>query len=289
MIEKVMVVGYGVMGRGIALSFARGGHKVLILSRNPGRIDDLPEGVSAISELPDTASDAAPDLIIEAIPETMALKHELLLRLQEAYADKPILATNTSGLSMEEMAEPLKHPHKFIGIHYFQPAEAFPAVEVIRIASTSDETLEAVKAALQRNGQDAVVLNQPVPGFLANRLQHAMLHEAFSLIQDGIVSAAEVDQICKNMFGPRMCVTGLIEQKDISGLTTTATVQKTLIPQLYHNGEPTRLLQDMVANNQIGVKSGQGFYSWQGRDIEAYKRRNADKLARILAILAEAD
>jgi 3-hydroxybutyryl-CoA dehydrogenase len=283
MINSVMIVGYGVMGRGIALSFARGGHDVTVLSRNPSRIDDLPARVTAIAELPEQA----PDLIIESIPENLDLKNQLFARLEAAYGDRPILATNTSGLSMDTMAQALSHPRRFIGIHYFQPAEAFPVVEVIRVAATTDAVLEEVKAALERNGQDAIVLNQPIPGFLGNRLQHAMLHEAFSLIEDGIVTAADVDRICKTMFGPRMCVTGLIEQKDISGLNTTALTQRNLVPLLYHSGKPTRRLQEMVERGDLGVKTGQGFYDWRDRDVPAYQQKAADRLARILAILAE--
>jgi 3-hydroxybutyryl-CoA dehydrogenase len=281
-----MVVGYGIMGRGIALSFARGGHAVTIVSRDPTRITDLPAGVIAVADaqLPATA----PDLIIESIPERLELKQQLFARLEAAYGGQPILATNTSGLSMEAMAEQLTHPQRFIGIHYFQPAEAFKVVEVIRVAATDDSVLEGVKAALQRNGQDAVVINQPIPGFLGNRLQHAMLYEAFRLIEDGIVTAADVDRICKAMFGPRMCVTGLIEQKDISGLATTAMTQRNLLPYLYR-GAPTALLQRMVDEGRVGVKTGEGFYDWRDRDVEAYKRKAADKVARILAILAEDD
>jgi 3-hydroxybutyryl-CoA dehydrogenase len=281
-----MVVGYGIMGRGIALSFARGGHAVTIVSRDPSRITDLPEGASAVADGQLPAE--APDLIIESIPERLELKQQLFARLEAVYGGQPILATNTSGLSMEAMAEQLAHPQRFIGIHYFQPAEAFKVVEVIRVAATDDSVLEGVKAALQRNGQDAVVINQPIPGFLGNRLQHAMLYEAFRLIEDGIVTAADVDRICKAMFGPRMCVTGLIEQKDISGLATTAMTQRNLLPYLYR-GAPTALLQRMVDEGRVGVKTGEGFYDWRDRDVEAYKRKAADKVARILAILAEDD
>jgi 3-hydroxybutyryl-CoA dehydrogenase len=286
MIRRIMVIGYGVMGRGIALSFARGGHEVIVLSRDPARITDLPAGASAVADtqLPDTA----PELIIESIPERLELKQQLFARLEAAYGDQPILATNTSGLSMDAMAEKLAHPERFIGIHYFQPAEAFKVVEVIRVAATSNSVLADVKAALKRNGQDAVVINQPIAGFLGNRLQHAMLYEAFRLIEDGIVTAADVDRICKAMFGPRMCVTGLIEQKDISGLATTALTQRNLLPHLYR-GEPTKLLQQMVDDDRTGVKTGQGFYDWRSRDVEAYKHKAADKVARILAILAEDD
>lgn len=283
MIHHVMVIGYGIMGSGIARSFARGGHRVTVLSRNPGRIKRIPDGICAVSELPHEP----PDLIIEAIPEDIGLKNSLFARLESTYSDAAILATNTSGLSLETMSAELQNPDRFIGIHYFHPAEMFPTVEVILTPQTAQQTLGAVETALNRNGQQAVVLNRSIEGFLVNRLQHAVLHEAFSMIDKGIVTAEDVDRVCKTMFGPRMCVTGLLEQKDISGLNTTASVQRTLVPLLDHSGKPVRLLQDMVAQGQIGVKSSSGFYDWHDRDVETYKKTSMDKLTRILSILAE--
>ena len=283
MMRHVMVVGYGIMGQGIALSFVRGGHQVTVLSRNPSRIDALPDGILAVAELPADP----PDLIIEAVPERLELKNSLFARLERAYGDLPILATNTSGLSMEAMAAELQYPHRFIGIHYFQPAEMLPSVEVMLVKQTDQTTLQQVTEALSRNGQQAVIIKRPIAGFLANRLQHAMLHEAFSMIEQGLVTAEDVDLVCKTMFGPRMCVTGLLEQKDISGLATTAAAQQTLVPQLNHSGTPIRLLQDMVARGQVGVKSGVGFYDWANRDIAAHKKEAMKKLVSILEILSE--
>ena len=188
---------------------------------------------------------------------------------------------------MEALAAELHYPHRFIGIHYFQPAEMLPSVEVMLVEQTDQTTLQRVTEALSRNGQQAVIIKRPIVGYLANRLQHAMLHEAFSMIEQGVVSAEDVDLVCKTMFGPRMCVTGLLEQKDISGLATTAAAQQTLVPQLNHSGKPTRLIQDMVARGQLGVKSGTGFYDWGNRDIAAYKKEAMKKLVNILEILSE--
>lgn len=188
---------------------------------------------------------------------------------------------------MEDMANNLSHPDRFIGIHYFQPAEIFPSVEVILVEQTKHEIVKDVTAALKRNGQDSILINRPIVGFLVNRLQHAVLHEAFSMIEQGVVTAEDIDRACKTMFGPRMCVTGLIEQKDISGLATTAATQRNLVPQLNHSGVPTQNIQDMVDRGEEGVKSGKGFYDWRSRDVEAHKKRAMGRLSRILEILAE--
>jgi len=282
-INSVMIVGYGTMGRGIVETFAKNGFETCVLTRDPSRIDDLPEHATAISDLPSTA----PDLIIESIPEDIALKHELFTRLENAYGNSSILATNTSGLPIDEVAAPLAHKDKFIAVHYMQPAEAFPLVEVCRLNETTDEVTDATVEALARSGKESIVLQKPVIGFLINRLQHALLHEAYSMIEDGIVSAADVDKFARRGFGPRMCVTGLIEQKDISGIDVNAAAQRSIVPDLNHSGKPCQMLQDMAARGDIGVKSGKGFYDWAERDIDAYRKAAASKLDRIWIALSD--
>jgi 3-hydroxybutyryl-CoA dehydrogenase len=282
-INSVLIIGYGVMGRGIALTFARGGHTTAVLSRNPSKAADVPDGVSVIGNLPEMA----PDLILESIPEDLPLKLDLLKTLEAKYGDGPIIATNTSSLPMEPMAEALRASGRFIGMHYFQPPDALPMVEVIRCEQTRDDVVAACRDALMRNGQRAIVLNRPIQGFLANRLQHAMLHEALCMIEDGYCTAEDVDDFCRSMFGPRMSVTGLILQKDISGLQTTAKTHRELVPTFYHTRTPCALLQDMVARGDLGMSTGKGFYDWTGRDTTTLKEKWADKVKRVLAVLQE--
>ena len=276
-VNSVMVVGYGTMGRGILETFAKNGFEASVLTRNPARIKDLPSGSTAHSALPDRA----PDLIIESIPEDLTLKHELFHRLEEKYGDHPVFGTNTSGLPIEAIAKPMQHKDRFIAIHYMQPAEAFPLVEICRLAETSDLVTDRAIEALSRSGKDAIVLNRPITGFLINRLQHALLHEAYCMIEEGVVSVEDVDKFAREAFGPRMCVTGLIQQKDLSGIDVNAAAQRSIVPSLYHSGVPCQMLQDMAARGDLGVKTGKGFYDWSGQDIDALKRKNAAKLERL--------
>lgn len=278
-IRSVLVAGSGVMGRGVARAFARGGYEVAILSRNPAALDALPPGVRGVGDL----GAFSPDMVVDNVPEDMALKRDLLARCEEAYPDDTILATNTSTLPLDEMGAELRQPDRFIGLHYLQPADAFPLVEVIRTSATADWVVEAVVAALPACGQAALMVNQPIEGFLINRLQHAILREAYFMIEAGICSVADVDAVAKRLLGPRMCVTGLIEQKDIANLETHVRSHDSLVPHLASNTVPTRLIHDLVDNGHLGVKTGRGFYDWSGRDVEAYK---ADVAARLKAILA---
>ena len=278
---SVLVAGSGVMGAGIAAAFLRAGAKVWVLSRAPERVADKVPGAVGTAQLPEQM----PELIVESIPEKLDLKRSLYAEIEARYGGKPILTTNTSGLPLEDLAAGLAHRRRFLGLHYFMPADVMPLVEVIRTAETEDAAVETVVAGVRACGQNPLVLNRPIPGFLINRLQHAILHEAYYLIEQGICGPEEIDQAAREMFGPRMCVTGLIEQKDLSGLDTHALVQRAIVPHLNHSAEPAKLVQDMYARGDIGVKSGKGFYDWSKRDPRKRQAEARAKLAEILALL----
>jgi 3-hydroxybutyryl-CoA dehydrogenase len=285
-VHHVLVCGYGTMGRGIVNLFTKGGFTVSILTRDPAKLaGELPEGATAVADLPADP----PDLVMENYPEDLAAKQALFARLEAAYAGHPIISTNTSGLDLTELAAPLAHKDKFIGVHYLQPPDAFPLAEATRIAETSDDTVERMVGALKQVGQDAVVLNEPVVGFLFNRLQHALLHEAYHMLEQGWVTPEDIDKYARLAFGPRMCVTGIIQQKDVGGLDVNAASQRSIIPALHHSAQPVQLVQDMAARGEHGVKSGKGFYDWTEIDIAAFKAKAADKTRRILAIIREED
>jgi 3-hydroxybutyryl-CoA dehydrogenase len=278
---SVLVAGSGVMGAGIAAAFLRSGAKVAILSRSPERVPEKVPGALGAARLPDEA----PDLIIESVPEKIELKKQLYREIEAKYGGRPVVATNTSGLPLPALADGLAHKERFLGLHYFMPADVMPLVEVIRTPETADDAAETVIAGVRACGQDPLVLNRPIEGFLINRLQHAILHEAYYLIEQGICGPEEVDQAAREMLGPRMCVTGLIEQKDLSGLDTHALVQRAIVPHLHHSAEPSPLVQGMYARGDIGVKSGKGFYDWTARDPKKRQAEARTKLAEILALL----
>ncbi|MCE5265090.1 MAG: 3-hydroxyacyl-CoA dehydrogenase family protein [Deltaproteobacteria bacterium] len=280
-IRSVLVIGSGSMGWGILRTFAAAGFDAAVLSRNPDRLPALPSGARAVSVLPAEP----PDLIIESIPEVLELKVDFFRRLGAAYGDRPIVASNTSGLPLEELAAACGHPHRFIGIHYFHPADVAPLVEVIPVDDRDGSLVRRTVAALMQTGKEALVIKKPVAGFLVNRLQHAILHEAYHLIEEGIVSAEDVDKVAKRLFGPRMCITGLIEQKDISGLDTHALAQQAIVPHLWHGAEPIRIVQEKYSRGDLGLKTGRGFYDWTGRDPGEVRKAVAERLARLIEFL----
>jgi 3-hydroxybutyryl-CoA dehydrogenase len=279
MIQTVLVVGSGVMGRGIATSFGTAGFHCTVLSRHPEQVG----GLRATGELPREP----PDLVIEAVPEDLALKVDLFRRLDDAYEGRSILASNTSSLPLQRIADTLAHPESFCGIHYFHPAERFAYAELIEVAETAPEVVASVILALGRTGKRPIHLRKPVVGALINRLQHALLHEAGHLLDEGVVDVESIDLVARHLLGPRMCVTGVLEQKDLTGTGTLAAVQRELVPHLHHGAEPTRTIQDVAAAGNDGVRTGRGFYDWSGRDVDEYERRTGIKLSRILDIVRE--
>lgn len=281
-VARVLVVGAGTMGRGVAKSFAESGFETAIWSRRAGTLVDLPRGVAAVARPPAEP----PDLVIENVPEDAAIKLEVFRALEAAYPPSVILATNTSGLPLDALAQGLERPERFLGTHYFQPADVFPMVEVVAASATAPAVVARVAEAMKRTGKDAILVRKPVPGYLINRLQHAMLHEAYHLIETGVATAGEVDRVARQLLGPRMCVTGLIEQKDIGGLEGHARAQRVLVPALAHDGKPVAYLQEMVGRGEIGLKAGRGFYDWSDCDATAVVAQSMARLKRLLDFLA---
>ncbi len=281
-IQTILVAGYGVMGMGVANSFHCGGFDVSILTRDPARaLADAPEGVKAVSKLPDEP----PDYVSENFPEEIAPKQELFAEMEAKWEGASIIASNTSGLDLEDLAATLSHKNMFMGVHYLQPADAFACVEAIRIAETSDETKDRVVDALERTDNEVVLLNRPVIGALFNRLQHAMLHEAYWMIEQGLCSVEDVDKFARLAMGPRMCAGGLIEIKDLGGLVVHAASQSEIIPKLTLTKEPAPFVQNLPKQGFTGADAGRGFYDWSGKDVAKRRRQVKEMTRKILDIV----
>ena len=284
-ISKITVVGGGLQGCGIAALFAGAGVETVLYHPRPSAPRSLPEGVRLTATL---AADE-PDLIIESVPEDLDTKIAVFRQLEAAYGERVILASNTSGLPLEDMAAALERPQRFLGMHFFTPAEVSPLVEVIRVAATDAGALARIEVVLARAGRDALMVSSPVVGYVWNRLQHAMLHEAYYLIEHGIARAEDIDAVARRLFGPRFCVTGLIESKDMGGLAMHADAQDAIVPHLNASRTASPMLRRMVENGDIGIRSGRGFYDWRGRDADAITAAAAAKLRRLNAFLESED
>ena len=281
-IQTVLIYGYGVMGCGVAKTFAAAGFTTLVKSRRAQQLTGLPANVTAAERLPEKA----PDLVIEFVPEDPKVKQAVYAELEAAYGEEtPLIASGTSGLDLVELSRSMKRRERFLGVHYFMPADVAPVVEVMAGLATSREDVDRVADALRRTGKEPVVLYKPIVGFLVNRLQHAILHEAYYLIEAGVASVEDIDHAARRVLAPRMCLNGLIQQKDISGLKIHADAQESIIPKLFHNATPNPMLQTMVALGRTGLSAGRGFYDWSGCDAEAVRKQASSQLARLLEFL----
>jgi 3-hydroxybutyryl-CoA dehydrogenase len=281
-IQTVLIYGYGVMGRGVAKTFADAGFATFVKTRRAGQLPDLPERITAGERLPEKA----PDLVIEFVPEDPKVKQAVYAELEAAYAGSmPLVASGTSGLDLVELSRKMKRRERFLGVHYFMPADVAPVVEVMAGLATPREDVDRVADALRRTGKEPVVLYKPIVGFLINRLQHAILHEAYYLIEAGVATAEDIDHAARRMLAPRMCLNGLIQQKDISGLKIHADAQESIVPKLFHNANPNPMLQTMVALGRTGLSAGKGFYDWSGCDADAVRKQASSQLARLLEFL----
>lgn len=278
--QSILIVGAGVMGQGIARLFAAAGIDVTLMDCQNVKISQ--PGVKFVRQTP---AASVPDLVIEAVFEEAAVKKSVYAEIEKVYGGRPVVATNTSGLSLNDLAEGLKYPERFLAMHFFMPAELFPMIEVVRANRTDDSAVALAISAVKQAGREPIVLDRAVNGYLINRLQHSILHEAYHLLEAGIATPEMIDKVARQLLGPRMCVTGLLEQKDIAGLEIHAKAQRSIVPSLSHTGVPSPYLQNMVARGDLGIRSGKGFYDWTGRDAAEVQRKANEQLQRLLAFL----
>jgi 3-hydroxybutyryl-CoA dehydrogenase len=273
-------MGAGVMGQGIARLFAKAGVRVTLVDERD--VDFTHPGVKLLRHAP---VDDVPDLVIEAVFEDRAVKQSVYAEMERVYGGRPVVATNTSGLPLNELAVGLKYPHRFLAMHFFMPADLFPMIEVVRADRSEDSAVDLAVSAVEQAGREPILLQRAVNGYLINRLQHSILHEAYHLLEDGIVTPEMVDKVARRLLGPRMCITGLLEQKDLAGLVMHAQAQRSIVPSLSHTGVPSPFLQNMVARGEVGIRSGKGFYDWTGKDTTKLQSQANQRLQRLLAFL----
>ena len=284
-IRTVLVCGYGVMGQGVAATFAAAGFRTFILSRRADALGNLPPGARAVSRLEQLGANV-PDLAIEFAPENLESKQAVYRELEDAFAQAgTIIATGTSGLDLVRLANAMDRPDRFVGVHYFMPADSSRVVEIMAGPESPASLVDLVADAVEATGKDTVRLYQPTIGYLVNRLQHALLHEAYYLIEAGVASAADIDRAARSLLAPRMCISGIIRQKDIGGLKIHADAQRSIVPALFHNGIPNPMLQAMVARGETGLDAGRGFYDWASADPERERARISHAMKALLEFL----
>jgi 3-hydroxybutyryl-CoA dehydrogenase len=285
---RIAVIGAGLMGHGIAQVFALAGHDVTItdahrptldsaLSRISANLRDLGDDEKAVSrvkpvaDLADCVREA--DYVVEAILEDMPLKQKTFAEIEKHVRTDTILASNTSVMPITEIMQGLKHRERALGTHWWNPPFLVPLVEVIGTRWTSQAAIDfTMKLHADAQKQPAHV-KKDVPGFIGNRLQHALWREAVSLVERGICDAETVDRVIKAAFGRRLAVLGPLENADLVGTDLTLAIHKTVLPDIDHRPGPSPYLERLVAEGKLGFKSGEGFRKWSAEEQAALRSK----------------
>jgi len=274
---RIGVLGAGLMGHGIAQVFALAGHEVRIYDPSPAALEtvrariaanlrdlDEDEGaaqrVAPASTIAEAVTDA--DFVVEAALENLAVKQALFAEVERHAPAHAILASNTSVIPITQIMQGIADGARTVGTHWWNPPFLVPLVEVIGNDRTSQETIDATMALHEAIGKTPVHVKKDVPGFVGNRLQHALWREAISLVEHGICDARTVDTVIKASFGRRLAVLGPLENADLVGTDLTLAIHNTVLPSIESRPGPSPYLEGLVASGKLGMKSGEGFRTW---------------------------
>jgi 3-hydroxybutyryl-CoA dehydrogenase len=293
---RIAVVGAGLMGHGIAQVFALAGHDVTItdtvmaslgsvharIAANLRELGDDAGAVERVHPSPDLAATVRDaDFIVEAVLEDLPLKRKLFAAIERTARPDAVLASNTSVIPITQIMRGLKDKSRALGTHWWNPPFLVPLVEVIGTRWTSAATIDRTMALHAAAGKTPVHVKKDVPGFVGNRLQHALWREAVSLVENGICDAETVDTVIKASFGRRLAVLGALENADLVGTDLTLAIHKTVLPAIDSRAAPSPYLKALVKSGKLGFKSGEGFRTWPA-DAQATLR------SRVLAHLKQA-
>ncbi|MFC4248051.1 3-hydroxyacyl-CoA dehydrogenase family protein [Natribaculum luteum] len=310
-IDRVAIVGTGMMGYGIGTVYSSQGCTVrmydvseealaqaetnveatLTTLANAGRIptediDAIADRITYHDALDAAVEDA--DLVTEAVTEDLEIKQEVFERLDRHAPASATLATNTSGLSITEIASVVDDPSRVVGTHWFNPPHIVPLVEVVRGDQTADATVDRMYDLLEAAGKEPVEVKKDIPGFIGNRIQMAMDFEAWSLLQMGVASAEDIDRAVRAGFGFRVPVLGVFKKSDFTGLDIYEEVMSYLLQEIDRGTEPSESLRTLVDEGHYGVKTGQGVYDWEGADFENLADERDRQLLALLDAYEEA-
>ncbi len=284
--QKIGVIGGGLMGHGIAYLFAAAGHHVNVFEPSADVRASLPRRLQAIVALLGddprlaeriTVHDAlAPAMrdaawVFEAVPEKLSLKQQIFAAIEKLVAPTTILASNSSAIPSTEIGRHLSRRERVVGTHFWNPPHLVPLVEVIQNEKTSAEVVQRTIDLLQAAGKVPVHVRRDVPGFVGNRLQHAMKREAIALLAAGVCDAETIDTVVREGFGARTAVLGPMEQADLVGLDLQLNVAEVLYGDLDRTAGPHPLLRDKVGAGKLGMKTGEGFRKWTPEQADAVR------------------
>lgn len=285
---KIAVIGAGLMGHGIAQVFACAGHDVTITDavaasldtvkrrivtnlRDLGEDDGAAERVRPCADLAEAVRDA--DYVVEAVSEDLALKQRLFAEIERHVRRDTILASNTSVIPITSIMQRLAGRERALGTHWWNPPFLVPLVEVIGTQWTAPDVIARTMELHRAAGKTPAHVKKDVPGFIGNRLQHALWREAIALVENGICDAETVDAVVKASFGRRLPVLGPLENADLVGTDLTLAIHETVLPAIDSRPGPSPHLRRLVADGKLGFKSGEGFRRWSAEQQAALRAK----------------
>jgi len=302
-LNTVAVIGNGIIGHGVAQVFAAAGKTVRLIGRKADSLEQAKHNIAAslqqfvghglqtaagaeaalgrVRTSTSIGDAAGAELVIEAVTEDLALKHAIFEELDRICAPAVVLGSS-SGQPASALVAKVKHPERVIATHFWYPPQLIPLVEVCAGPATDPAITPWVCEALRAAGKEPVVIDKEVPGFIGNRLQFALLREAWALWASGAASAEAIDAVVRNSFGRRLAVTGPIESADVGGLDTMYHFARFLQPDLNVDRDPPASIGKLVEAGHRGRPSGQGLYDWKSRDGGALVQARMDELFRWL-------
>ncbi len=298
---RTVVVGGGTMGADVAVVLARGGAHVTVVDPHAERRLHLLPHIAAELQAAGLTATAGPVqvcanlqevdwngvvLVVECITEQLAPKQQLFAELQAIAPPSAVLASNSSGFPISAIAQGLATAQRMLGLHFFMPAHLVPLVEVVLGEHSNPALGQWLHGFMRRCGSVPVLVKKDKPGFLANRMQHALSREAFALIDEGIASPEDVDAAVRFGFGFRFLAAGPVLQRDHAGIEVHCAAAATMYPTLSNTDVPAQALRDRVAQGQLGMKTGKGFFDWPDDRKRAERARYDALLRQGLALLA---
>lgn len=295
-IQNIAVIGAGLMGHGIAQIFSVKGYSVTLMDLQDdlltkavdnirsnltmmaqhgiGNLEDIQPAIGRIRTtraLNEATSGV--QFVVEAVNEDLELKQNIFQELDSICPEETVLATNTSVISITEIAQKSNIRKRIVGTHFWNPPYLIPLVEVIRGEETSDHAMDATYDLMKAVGKHPVRVNKDVPGFVGNRLQHALWREAISIVEQGIADPATVDECIKFGFGLRLPILGPLENADMVGLDLTLAIHNYILKYIERSPDPSPLLKEKVEKGALGFKAGLGFQKWSPEDMERSRKR----------------
>lgn len=306
-IDITAVLGAGIMGSGIAQVFAQTGFQVRLYSRTENTLKNALKKIESNQEAliahnilsPEEAEEALKrisittnlveavdgvNLVSENLPEILQLKQDIFHSLGEISLPETILTTDTSGLSITEIAQHTAHPGRVAGMHWWNPPHIVPLVEIVRGEQTTDDTANTLYTLLEKLGKTPVVVKKDVPGFIGNRIQAAILREVLALLEDGVAEPEDIDLVMKCGPGFKYAAIGPVLAMDLVGLDTVMMVADYLLKEIDRSTKPSKLLKKLVKEGKLGAKTGAGLYQYTPESLSRIIKERDEKFIRLIEL-----